>query len=91
MQQHFSIQNKCLNTERKLLAGLHQVKVELEVEGVPVFNTVEEAVKATGANVSVIYVPAPFAADAIMEAVDAELRYDNLYYRTYPSIRYGQS
>lgn len=42
-------------------------------EGVPVFNTVEEAVKETGANVSVIYVPAPFAADAIMEAVDAEL------------------
>jgi succinyl-CoA synthetase alpha subunit len=45
----------------------------MEIEGVPVFNTVEEAVKATGANASVIYVAAPFAADAIMEAVDAEL------------------
>ena len=59
--------------EQKSLLGLHQVKVVLEVEGVPVFNTVEEAVKATGANVSVIYVPAPFAADAILEAVDADL------------------
>ncbi|MCL6453497.1 MAG: succinate--CoA ligase subunit alpha [Alicyclobacillus sp.] len=42
-------------------------------EGLPVFNTVEQAVRETGANASVIYVPAPFAADAIMEAVDADL------------------
>ena len=39
----------------------------------PVFNTVAECVAATGANASVIYVPAPFAADAILEAIDAEL------------------
>lgn len=39
----------------------------------PVFNTVEEAVETTGANASVVYVPPPFAADSIMEAVDAEL------------------
>ncbi len=39
--------------------------------GLPVFNTVEEAVRKTGANASVIYVPPPFAADAIMEAADA--------------------
>ena len=43
------------------------------MKGVPVFNTVDEAEKATGANASVIYVPPPFAADAIIEAVDAEL------------------
>ena len=42
-------------------------------EGVPVFDTVADAVRATGANASVIYVPPPFAADAIMEAADAGL------------------
>ena len=41
--------------------------------GVPVFNTVRDAVAVTGANASVIFVPAPFAADAILEAVEAEL------------------
>ncbi|MFS0574241.1 succinate--CoA ligase subunit alpha [Sporosarcina sp. 179-K 3D1 HS] len=57
----------------KIVGGVTPGKGGTEAAGVPVFNTVEEAVKATGANVSVIYVPAPFAADAIMEAVDAEL------------------
>ena len=57
----------------KIVGGVTPGKGGTEAEGVPVFNTVEEAVKATGANVSVIYVPAPFAADAIMEAVDADL------------------
>ena len=42
---------------------------------VPVFNTVADAVSATGANTSVIYVPPPFAADAIMEAADAGVRF----------------
>ncbi|HEX8535447.1 MAG TPA: succinate--CoA ligase subunit alpha, partial [Allosphingosinicella sp.] len=41
--------------------------------GLPVFNTVEEAVEATGADASVIYVPPPFAADSILEAIDAEV------------------
>ncbi|MCM3594315.1 MULTISPECIES: succinate--CoA ligase subunit alpha [Bacillaceae] len=57
----------------KIVGGVTPGKGNTEVEGVPVFNTVEDAVKETGANASVIYVPAPFAADAIMEAVDAEL------------------
>jgi succinyl-CoA synthetase alpha subunit len=56
-----------------IVGGVTPGKGGTEVEGVPVFNTVQEAVQATGANASVIYVPAPFAADAIMEGVDAEL------------------
>ena len=51
-----------------IVGGISPGKGGSDVEGVPVFNTVEEAVKATGANASVIFVPAPFAADAIMEA-----------------------
>ena len=57
----------------KIVGGTTPGKGGQEVEGVPVFNTVKAAVEATGANASVIYVPAPFAADAIIEAVDAEL------------------
>ncbi|TLS37351.1 succinate--CoA ligase subunit alpha [Pseudalkalibacillus caeni] len=57
----------------KIVGGVTPGKGGTEVEGVPVFNTVEDAVKETGANASVIYVPPAFAADAIMEAVDAEL------------------
>ncbi|MFD1038000.1 succinate--CoA ligase subunit alpha [Virgibacillus byunsanensis] len=57
----------------KIVGGVTPKKGGTEVEGVPVFNTVKEAVEQTGATASVIYVPAPFAADAILEAVDAEL------------------
>ncbi len=56
-----------------IVGGVTPGKGGTEAEGVPVFNTVADAVQTTGANASVIYVPAPFAADAIMEAVDAEL------------------
>ncbi|RDW17848.1 succinate--CoA ligase subunit alpha [Oceanobacillus chungangensis] len=57
----------------KIVGGVTPKKGGTEVEGVPVFNTLQEAVDQTSATVSVIYVPAPFAADAIIEAVDAEL------------------
>ncbi|MCY4333133.1 MAG: succinate--CoA ligase subunit alpha [Litoreibacter sp.] len=46
-----------------------------QVEGLPVFDTVEEAVAATGAEASLVFVPPPFAADSIMEAADAGIRY----------------
>ena len=57
----------------KIVGGVTPGKAGQEVEGVPVFNTVQEAVEATGATASVIYVPARFAADSIMEGVDAGL------------------
>src|SRR3954447_2549619 len=52
----------------KVVAGVTPGKGGTESQGVPVFNTVEEAVKQTGANASIIFVPAPFGADAILEA-----------------------
>lgn len=57
----------------KIVGGTTPGKGGSEVFGVPVFNTVQEAVAATQATVSVIYVPAKFAVDAIFEAIDAEL------------------
>lgn len=55
----------------KIVGGTSPGKGGDETLGVPVFNTVQKAVDETGATVSVIFVPAPFAADAIMEAADA--------------------
>lgn len=56
----------------KVVAGVTPGKGgQTALNGVPVFNTVAEAVKATGANTSLIFVPAPFAADAILEAADS--------------------
>lgn len=56
-----------------IVGGVTPGKGGTEIEGVPVFDTVSEAVEKTGANASVIYVPPAFAADAIMEAVDAQV------------------
>jgi succinyl-CoA synthetase alpha subunit len=58
----------------KVVAGATPGKGGQSVEGVPVFDTVEEAVANTGANASCIFVPAPFARDAFLEAVDAGIR-----------------
>ena len=55
------------------VAGVNPKKAGEDFEGIPIFGTVADAKKATGANVSVIYVPPPFAAAAIDEAVDADL------------------
>lgn len=54
-----------------VVAGVSPGKEGDTIEGVPVFNSVANAVKATGANTSIIFVPAPFAADAILEASEA--------------------
>jgi succinyl-CoA synthetase alpha subunit len=53
------------------VGGVTPGKGGTEVDGFPVFNTVEESIAATGANTSMIFVPPPFCADAIMEAADA--------------------
>ncbi len=57
----------------QMVGGVTPGKGGTKHVGIPVFDTVRDAVERTGANASVIYVPPPFAADAIMEAVDAEL------------------
>ena len=57
----------------KMVAGVTPGKGGQTHIGLPVFNTVEQAVAETGADASVIYVPPPFAADSILEAVDAEV------------------
>jgi succinyl-CoA synthetase alpha subunit len=55
----------------RVVAGVTPGRGGSQAEGVPVFDTVEEAVRETGANASVIYVPPPFAADAVLEAAAA--------------------
>lgn len=57
----------------KMVGGVTPGKGGTQHIGLPVFNTVLEAKSKTGANASVIYVPPPFAADAILEAIDAEI------------------
>ncbi len=57
----------------QMVGGVTPGKGGTTHEGLPVFNTVAEAKARTGANASVIYVPPPFAADAILEAIDAEV------------------
>ncbi len=63
----------CREYGTQMVAGVTPGRGGTDFEGIPIFNTVAESVAATGANASVIYVPPPFAADAILEAVDAEL------------------
>lgn len=57
-----------------VVGGTSPGKGGQEVAGIPVFNTVREAVEATGANTSIIFVPAPFAKDAMMEAADGGIK-----------------
>ncbi len=64
---------QCLDYGTKVVAGVTPGKGGQEVDGVPVFNTVAEAVRATGATCGLVFVPPLQAGEAIMEAIDAEL------------------
>ena len=64
---------QCLAYGSTVVAGVTPGKGGQKALGVPIFDTVEEAIKATGANASMVFVPPPGAADAILEAFDAEL------------------
>lgn len=64
---------QCRDYGTNIVAGVTPGKGGQQVDSIPVFNTVQEARAASGANCSMIFVPPAFAADAIMEAVDAEL------------------
>jgi len=63
----------CIDYGTRVVAGVTPGKGGQKMDDVPVFNTVADAVKTAGANASMIFVPPPFAADAIMEAADAEV------------------
>ena len=58
----------------QVVGGTSPGKGGQEVDGIPVFNTVKDAVAATGANTSIIFVPAPFAKDAMREAIDSGIQ-----------------
>jgi succinyl-CoA synthetase alpha subunit len=64
----------CREYGSKMVGGVHPGKGGEKVEGLPVFNTVAQAVKETGADASMIFVPAIAAADSILEAADAGIR-----------------
>lgn len=64
---------KCQEYGTKIVAGVTPGKEGTQVLGIPVYNTVSKAKKETKANASMVLVPPPFAADAILEAIDAEI------------------
>ena len=65
---------QCKAYGTKVVAGVTPGKAGQEVEGIPVFNTVADAVKKTECDTSLIFVPPPFCADAILEAADADIK-----------------
>jgi succinyl-CoA synthetase alpha subunit len=67
-----ALRNRAYGTQ--VVAGVTPGKGGQDVEGIPVFDTIAEAVEQTGANTSLIFVPPRFAADAILEGADADLR-----------------
>ncbi len=97
----YGLRNRAYGT--KVVAGTNPKKAGTDVEGIPVYATVADAVKQAGANTSFIIVPAPFAADAILEAAEGgvpfivcvtehipmhdQARVYNILKRDYPGVR----
>ena len=72
-----------------MVGGVTPGKSGEKVEGLPVFDTVAEAVKETGADATMIFVPPAFTADAILEAIDAGIKNRDRDHRRRAGARYG--
>lgn len=64
---------QCRDYGTNVVGGVTPGKGGMTHEGIPVFNTITECIKATGANAAMVFVPPPFAADSILECIDAEI------------------
>ena len=62
---------KCIDYGTQVVAGVHPTKAGESFNEIPIFGSVEDAVKQTSPDIGLIFVPAPFASDAIIEQVDA--------------------
>ena len=72
-----------------MVAGVTPGKGGQDVDGVPVFDTVEAAVEKTGANTAMVFVPPRFAADSILEAHDAGIELIVVHHRGHPRPRHA--
>ncbi len=80
----------CKEYGTQMVAGVVPGKGGTDFEGIPIFDTVEQARQKTGCNVSVIYVPPPFAADAILEAAGCWRRAGGVHHGRDTGARHGQ-
>ena len=80
----------CRDYGTNVVGGVTPGKGGTSVEGFPLFDTVEQAVRKTGANVSVVFVPPAGAADAILEAADAGIALVVAITEGIPDARHGQ-
>ncbi len=79
----------CMEYGTKMVGGVTPGKAGEKVEGLPVFDTVAEAVEKTGADATMIFVPPAFTADAILEAVDAGIKTVIAITEGVPVLRHG--